>query len=54
MAVTGNVFGLSLADTRALAPEEFAPQREAAMARLRNAGAHYVRRSTRIGTSFPW
>jgi phosphonoacetaldehyde hydrolase len=42
VAVTGNVFGLSLADTRALAPDDFAMRREAAMARLRNAGAHYV------------
>jgi phosphonoacetaldehyde hydrolase len=42
VAVTGNVFGLSLADTKALAPDEFAARREVAMARLRNAGAHYV------------
>ena len=42
VAVTGNVFGLSLADTRALAPEAFAARREAATARLAAAGAHYV------------
>jgi phosphonoacetaldehyde hydrolase len=42
IAVTGNVFGLSLADTRALTPEQFASRRAAAVARLNAAGAHYV------------
>jgi phosphonoacetaldehyde hydrolase len=42
VAVTGNLFGLSLADTRALAPAEFATRRNAAIARLEQAGAHYV------------
>ena len=42
VAVTGNVFGLSLADTQALAADAFARRREAAAARLRAAGAHYV------------
>ena len=42
VAVTGNLFGLSLADTRALAADAFARRREAATARLRAAGAHYV------------
>jgi phosphonoacetaldehyde hydrolase len=40
VAVTGNVFGLSLADTTALSPSEFHTRRAAASARL--AGAHYV------------
>jgi phosphonoacetaldehyde hydrolase len=42
VAVTGNVFGLSLADTKALAPAEFQARREAATARLAGAGAHYI------------
>jgi phosphonoacetaldehyde hydrolase len=42
VAVTGNVFGLSLEDTRALPKAEFALRREAAHARLREAGAHFV------------
>ncbi len=42
VAVTGNVFGLSLADTKALTPEAFRARREAAAARLAGAGAHYV------------
>ena len=42
VAVTGNVFGLSLADTQALSPEEFAERRAAAAGRLAGAGAHYV------------
>ena len=42
VAVTGNVFGLSLADTRALPPAEFAARRAAAAARLEAAGAHFV------------
>ena len=42
VAVTGNVFGLSLADTQALSPEAFATRRAAAVARLEAAGADYV------------
>lgn len=42
VAVTGNVFGLSLADTQALTPAEFAARRAAAVARLEAAGAHHV------------
>lgn len=42
VAVTGNVFGFSLADTQALAPVELAARRAAAIARLEAAGAHYV------------
>jgi phosphonoacetaldehyde hydrolase len=42
VAVTGNLFGLSLADTTALPPGEFAARREAAASRLAAAGAHYV------------
>ncbi len=42
VAVTGNVFGLSLADTAALPPKAFAEQRAAAVERLEGAGAHYV------------
>jgi phosphonoacetaldehyde hydrolase len=42
VAVTGNVFGLSLADTNALSAEDFAAKRKTAAAKLENAGAHYV------------
>ncbi len=42
VAVTGNVFGLSLADTRVLAPDEFRTRRAVAAGRLAAAGAHYV------------
>jgi phosphonoacetaldehyde hydrolase len=42
VAVTGNVFGLSLADTKALSPHEFRARRQIAAARLAGAGAHYV------------
>ncbi len=42
VAVTGNVFGLSLAETRALSPADFAARRAAAQQRLAAAGAHYV------------
>jgi phosphonoacetaldehyde hydrolase len=42
VAVTGNVFGLSLADTKALPKEDFEARRAAAVARLEAAGAHYV------------
>jgi phosphonoacetaldehyde hydrolase len=42
VAVSGNCFGLSLADTQALAPDEFAARRAKARATLLAAGAHYV------------
>jgi phosphonoacetaldehyde hydrolase len=42
VAVTGNSFGLSLADTKALAPADFARRRARAMDALYGAGAHYV------------
>ena len=42
VAVTGNVFGLSLVDTKALPPDEFRMRREAAAQRLTGAGAHFV------------
>jgi phosphonoacetaldehyde hydrolase len=42
VAVTGNVFGLSLADTAALSSQAFAERRAAAVSRLEGAGAHYV------------
>lgn len=42
VAVSGNAFGMTEAEVRALAPEEFTRRREAAIARLRAAGAHYV------------
>jgi phosphonoacetaldehyde hydrolase len=42
VAVSGNVFGLSESDTRALLPEEFARRRQTAVDRLVDAGAHYV------------
>lgn len=42
VAVTGNVFGLSLADTKALSPADFAARRATATAKLKGAGAHYV------------
>ncbi|PZU83797.1 MAG: phosphonoacetaldehyde hydrolase [Chelatococcus sp.] len=42
VAVTGNVFGLSLADTLALSPEDFARRRAVAVQKLEAAGAHYV------------
>ncbi|WP_413987846.1 phosphonoacetaldehyde hydrolase [Labrys okinawensis] len=42
VAVSGNVFGLSEADTKALGPADFARRRQAAADRLRAAGAHYV------------
>ncbi|HXL64918.1 MAG TPA: phosphonoacetaldehyde hydrolase, partial [Xanthobacteraceae bacterium] len=41
-AVSGNAFGLSLADTRALGPEDFARRRAWAQNTLYAAGAHYV------------
>ena len=42
VAVSGNVFGLSLEDTRALPPDEFHRMRAAAVGRLKAAGAHDV------------
>jgi len=42
VAVTGNLFGLSLADTEALAGDEFQARRQRAADRLLAAGAHYV------------
>ena len=42
VAVSGNCFGLSLADTRKLAPEDFASRRTRAEGALYGAGAHYV------------
>ena len=42
VAVTGNVFGLSLAEARGLPAERFAAMRRAATDRLAAAGAHYV------------
>jgi phosphonoacetaldehyde hydrolase len=42
VSVTGNVFGLSLADTNALPAAEFQTRRAAAAGRLAAAGAHYV------------
>jgi len=42
VAVTGNVFGLSEPDARALSPEEFAARRAVAVDKLAAAGAHYV------------
>jgi len=42
VAVSGNVFGLSEVDAKALSPEEFARRRQVASERLGAAGAHYV------------
>jgi phosphonoacetaldehyde hydrolase len=42
VSVTGNLFGLSLADTAALPATEFQARRAAAAGRLAAAGAHYV------------
>ena len=42
VAVTGNLFGLSLADAEALPASEFDSHRHAAVAQLATAGAHYV------------
>ncbi|WP_310630773.1 phosphonoacetaldehyde hydrolase [Paraburkholderia sp.] len=42
VAVSGNAFGLSEDEVHALAPDEFALRRAAAVERLRAAGAHYV------------
>ncbi len=42
VAISGNAFGLSLADTIALSPEEFARRRARAQDALYAAGAHHV------------
>ena len=42
VATTGNLLGLSLADTKALPATELAVRRQAAVAKLTAAGAHYV------------
>ena len=42
VAVSGNVFGLSLADTQALPRPRFEQMRAEAVKRLTAAGAHYV------------
>jgi phosphonoacetaldehyde hydrolase len=42
VAVTGNVFGLSAADTAALAPSDFERRRAAADGKLARAGVHHV------------
>ena len=42
VAVSGNLFGLPLADVAGLAPAEFERKRSAATTKLKNAGAHYV------------
>lgn len=42
VAVTGNLFGLSLADKNALPADELASRRRTAVAQLLAAGAHYV------------
>jgi phosphonoacetaldehyde hydrolase len=42
VAVTGNVFGLNLKETKALSADDFAAKRKTAAARLESAGARYV------------
>jgi phosphonoacetaldehyde hydrolase len=42
VAVSGNAFGMTEDEVHALAPDEFAVRRAAAIERLRAAGAHYV------------
>jgi len=42
VAVTGNVFGLSEQETKALPPDAFAARRATAVQKLKEAGAHYV------------
>ncbi|MGF6609622.1 phosphonoacetaldehyde hydrolase [Paraburkholderia tuberum] len=42
VAVSGNAFGMSEAEVKALPADEFAARRNAATARLKAAGAHYV------------
>jgi phosphonoacetaldehyde hydrolase len=40
--VSGNAFGMTEAQVKALSPEEFAARRDAAIRKLQAAGAHYV------------
>jgi phosphonoacetaldehyde hydrolase len=42
VSVSGNCFGLSREDTAALASDDFAERRKAAVNKLERAGAHYV------------
>jgi phosphonoacetaldehyde hydrolase len=42
VAVSGNAFGMSEAEVKALPADEFAARRSAATAKLKAAGAHYV------------
>jgi phosphonoacetaldehyde hydrolase len=42
VSVTGNVFGLTPAETQALAPDVFRTKRAEASAKLTAAGTHYV------------
>lgn len=42
VAVSGNAFGLAEADVKALPADQYAARREAAIGKLRAAGAHYV------------
>ena len=42
VSVSGNVFGLSLAETKGLSSTEFSARRQRAIARLSSAGAHAV------------
>ena len=42
VSVTGNVFGLSLGETKGLSSADFSTRRQRAVARLSSAGAHFV------------
>jgi len=42
VAVSGNAFGMSEAEVKALSADEFAARRNAAIGKLKAAGAHYV------------
>ncbi|ABE30851.1 phosphonoacetaldehyde hydrolase [Paraburkholderia xenovorans LB400] len=42
VSVSGNAFGMAEGDVKALAPDEFAWRRNAAIQKLQAAGAHYV------------
>ncbi|MBN3806297.1 phosphonoacetaldehyde hydrolase [Paraburkholderia sp. Ac-20336] len=42
VAVSGNAFGMSEAEVKALSADEFAARRRAAIGKLKAAGAHYV------------
>ncbi|NIF77200.1 phosphonoacetaldehyde hydrolase [Paraburkholderia sp. Cy-641] len=42
VAVSGNAFGMSEAEVKALSADEFAARRHAAIGKLKAAGAHYV------------